>query len=103
MTEKEAIEVIRDKACNDRCEEIHCNDACMYGKDKCAFDMAIQALEKQMPKKPYIQQVEIDYYEHDCMECPSCDSFLGYASECKEEHYQENYCPNCGQRLDWGE
>jgi hypothetical protein len=57
--------------------------------------------EKAEPKKPYIQQVEIDFYEHDCMECPSCDSFLGYASDCKDEHYQDNYCPHCGQRLDW--
>lgn len=57
--------------------------------------------EKAEPKKPYIQQAEIDFYEHDCMECPSCDSFLGYASDCKDEHYQDNYCPHCGQRLNW--
>ena len=65
------------------------------------LELAIKALEKQIPKKPYIQQVEIDYYEHDCMECPSCDCFLGYAYECKEEHYQCNYCPHCGQKLNW--
>ena len=46
MSENEAIKVIRAKACNDRCTEIHCNDSCMYGKDKCAFDMAIKALEE---------------------------------------------------------
>lgn len=66
-------------------------------------DMAIAALEKQIPKKPYIQQIEVDYYEHDCYECPNCDSFLGYVSECKEEHYQNNYCPECGQKIDWSE
>ena len=67
------------------------------------MDMAINALEKQIPKKPYIQQVEIEDHDRDCMECPSCDSFLGYATDCKEEHYQDNYCPNCGQKLDWSE
>lgn len=67
------------------------------------LDMAIEALEKQIPKKPYIQQIEVDYYEHDCYECPNCDSFLGYVSECKEEHYQNNYCPECGQKIDWSE
>ena len=64
-------------------------------------EIVVDALEKQIAKKPYIQQVEIDCYEHDCMECPSCDSFLGYATDCKEEHYQDNYCPHCGQALDW--
>lgn len=66
-------------------------------------EMAIAALEKQIPKKPYIQQIEVDYYEHDCYECPNCDSFLGYVLECKEEHYQNNYCPECGQKIDWSE
>ena len=77
------------------------NDNNSLEDKKNAIDMAIAALEKQIPKKPYIQQVEIDCYEHDCMECPSCDSFLGYATDCKEEHYQDNYCPHCGQRIDW--
>lgn len=68
--------------------------------------VACECMEKQISKKPYINQAVIDFIDfqsvEDCMECPSCDSFLGYASECKEEHYQFNYCPNCGQKLDWG-
>ncbi len=63
-----------------------------------SLEMAIEALEKQIPKKPYIQQIEV----YDCYECPNCDSFLGYVSECKEEYYQNNYCPECGQSIDWG-
>lgn len=74
---------------------------CLREREACA--VAIAALEKQIPKKPYIQQIEVDYYEHDCYECPNCDSFLGYISECKEEHYQYNYCPECGQHIDWSE
>ena len=69
--------------------------------------LSIATLEKQIPKKPYKQQVMIDFVdyqaEEDCYECPNCDSFLGYVDECKEESYQDNYCPNCGQKLDWNE
>lgn len=57
--------------------------------------------EKNEPKKPYIQQIVKDFREHDCYECPNCDCFVGYVSECQEEHYQDIYCPNCGQKLDW--
>ena len=66
---------------------------------KADYDDLIKSYEKQIPKKPYIQQNDRN---NDCMECPSCDSFLGYATECKEEYYQCNYCPNCGQRIDFG-
>lgn len=57
--------------------------------------------EKSVAKKPYIQQIVKDFREHDCYECPNCDCFVGYVSECQEEHYQYIYCPNCGQKLDW--
>ena len=57
--------------------------------------------EKSVAKKPYIQQIVKDFREHDCYECPNCDCFVGYVSECQEEHYQDIYCPNCGQKLDW--
>lgn len=39
--------------------------------------------------------------QEDCYECPNCGSFLGYVSDCKDEHYQDNYCRCCGQALDW--
>ena len=68
-----------------------------------AIELAIAALEKQIAKNPYIQQVEKSCLDYDCVECPNCHSFLGYANECKEEYYQCNYCSNCGQLLDWKE
>ena len=55
MTENEAIKQIKIKACNDRCTEIRCDDSCMYGNDKCAFGMAIKALEKQEKLKQWIE------------------------------------------------
>lgn len=64
------------------------------------MNITIEALEKQIPKKPYIQQ---DERNNDCFECPNCDSFIGFAVDCKDEHYQIPFCPNCGQALDWSE
>ena len=79
---KEAIECLEDCIKNQPCE---CRNE---------MRLAIEALEKQIPKKPIPQ-------DEDCLECPNCDSFIGYASECKDEHYRVEYCPNCGQALKW--
>jgi hypothetical protein len=61
------------------------------------------SVKKVKPKKPDLQQIEVDCYEHDCYMCPECGSFIGYAIECKEENYQKPYCENCGQKLDWSD
>ena len=62
----------------------------------------LKAMKKTLTaKKPDLQQIEVDCYEHDCYECPECGSFIGYANECKEENYQVSYCENCGQKLNW--
>lgn len=55
-----------------------------HGKN---FDIAIQALEKQIGKKPEI----INYGTNICAEC-QCDLL-----RC------ESYCPECGQKIDWGD
>lgn len=61
-----------------------------------ALDVAIQALEKQMPQLP---TYEGDGYSdgtlvYDTWICPCCDKRyeVGY------DDY--DYCPNCGQKLD---
>ena len=53
-----------------------------------ARDMAIQAIEKQIPKKPKTDDRYVMYI------CPCCNDFI------KVSH---NYCPNCGQELDWSD
>ena len=45
-------------------------------------DIAIKALEKQIPKKPV--------YQEEREKCPSCGSL-----------YIENYCAKCGQKIKW--
>lgn len=83
MTEQEAIEYIENHG---------------YISDD-VKDMAIKALEKQIPKKP---DFEGDGYSngqlvYDTWICPYCEK--------KYEVEYEEYicCPNCGQRIDWGE
>lgn len=64
-----------------------------------------ESREKQVPKKPYIETEKAKGLreDYDCYECPNCDSFLGHVSDCKDEHYRYNYCPNCGQAIDWSD
>ena len=62
-----------------------------------ASRMAINALEKQIPKKP---NIEGDGYAdgqlvYDTWICPCCGQH--YEVDC--DRY--DYCPNCGQILDW--
>jgi hypothetical protein len=61
-----------------------------------AKKMAIKALEKQIVKKPTID--EFDYGEG--YVCPNCESFLHYVDD-DDEHIRTNYCCNCGNKLDW--
>ena len=65
-----------------------------------ALDTAVEALEKQLPKRVDFEE---DVAENMCVECPSCGSFLGYRVDCLDENYQFDNCKHCGQRLDWSE
>lgn len=65
MTKNEAIKIIKEKVCNNRCIPQLCDDGCMYGTEKCAFSMAIQALE-QNTKRSDASDIkrEIEKHEH---------------------------------------
>ncbi len=54
---------------------------------------AIEALEKQLPKKVDIMDYPLDDIN---FRCPVCKS--EYICEKEHEHF---YCPTCGQKLDW--
>ena len=53
-----------------------------------AFESAISALEKQIPKKP-----DLDGGVY----CPCC------LHEFKANYNTTSYCPNCGQAIDWSD
>lgn len=79
MTNQEAIDLIH--CC------LHINNE----KILTARDMAIQALEKQIPKK--ITEIHCDEYY-----CPNC----GSENNCDQYVVSDKYCPKCGQALYFG-
>lgn len=109
MTEQEAIDVLTDD------KLVLGTERCMddsYGKLQPAMDLAIEALGKQIPKKPIV--VECIHPEwnacdrdgvdcenlsdcryRDCL-CPNCEESLRYV-----HLTNPRYCPVCGQKLDW--
>ncbi len=62
-----------------------------------AFETAIEALEKQIPKKPISEEC---YYI-----CPCCRGDLGVSDDdiFIYELSMPKYCSNCGCVLDWTE
>ena len=109
MTENEAIEAIQfDLKIGG---EIHSQVLCN------AVDVAIQALEKQIAKKPILkhdvsvmhinrgnQPHEWKRLESDNWHCPECDSFVGervYVLSKIHDQRKKKYCDNCGQKLNW--
>ena len=62
-----------------------------------AFETALNALEKQMPKKP----INEGYYYI----CPRCRDDLGVSDDdiFIYELSMPKYCSNCGCKLDWTE
>ena len=74
-----------------------------------AFEEAIKALEKQIPKKLILGDDEQDY-----VRCPECKSEIAAMDDCLLYHCPscgekdailqgDNYCFNCGQALDWSD
>ena len=93
MTESEAIELIEKDL------KLHSKD--LSSKYKNGLRMAIQALEKQIAKKP------------DCIEdkmwcCPVCNNnlllkWLEYPNKLMPKTAGLPHCMSCGQKIDWSE
>lgn len=102
MTPKEAIECLKnEKLCILITDKNECTREC----SKCdlvmetdtlltAYDMAIEAIEKQIPKKPINQSEE---YDRTYGNCPCCGEMV--------VDYPDDFrvCSNCGQAINWGE
>lgn len=71
------------------------------------IDFAIKALEKQIPKKPKIVEVDMEgmdmetgeeyTYKMDEAHCSACDSIIGNEYDC----FDDCHCSKCGQKIDW--
>ena len=88
MTEDKAIELLEyiRKTGNGEAPYVGC-------AQNIAIEMAINALEKQMPKK----LINTCQYVSGC--CPNCKKYISDWLE-----YNEFMCcPYCGQKLDWDE
>nr|DAV18924.1 MAG TPA: zinc-ribbon containing domain protein [Bacteriophage sp.] len=107
MTESEAIEKLKAyieceskrssiEGCNDGC--IDCELAYLQGTSKEHIEsvkIAIQALEKQMPKKPIKSEKQVVRYVNTYY-CPICNLGITGTNIAK-------WCYHCGQKLDWGD
>ena len=76
MTESEAIELL--------ISQLTFNEL-----NREAKQMAVNALEKQIPQKPIF-----DSYHRAGYRCPNCNNINPWGYK---------HCKHCGQKLDWGE
>lgn len=92
MTESEAIEAIQfDLKIGG---EIHSKVL------RDAVDVAIQALEKQIPKKPTYDgdgYAPDGTFVWDEWICPCC------GTRYEVDYDEHDFCPNCGQKIDWSD
>ena len=86
MTNSEAIKILESIDNADEMDEELCQ----------AYNMAIEALEKQIPKKPdyegdayYDGEIVIDTWI-----CPNCEK------DYEVDYDDYDYCPYCGQHID---
>ena len=78
MTYEEAIKVLENS------KKFYVTEA------KEAFDLAIEALQKQVPMKP-VEVKELVIWKY---KCPVCGAYF--------KTFARNIC-ECGQRIDWSE
>ena len=83
MKSEDAKAIFLLEYCAEECAGYQKDDAC----ENCEINLAIKAIDKQIPKKP---EIEGEYYI-----CPVC----GVYQETSEGN--PPYCINCGKRLLW--
>lgn len=66
-----------------------------------ALDVAIQALEKQISKKPIMRQY-FENLEEGYLCCPTCGEILKDRIPADNKTFYF-HCMNCGQKFDWSD
>lgn len=97
---KKALDILRRMYKRTELERRGCSDpvfAEVHRNRMNALAWGILALNTHIEKPVLTAEEEEDgaiYYKK--ILCPTCDANLQY-------HTQPNYCPGCGQKLDWSE
>ena len=98
MTESEAIEKLKNMRLFMQITDK--NSEHKFAEDDYkANEIAIQALEKQIPKKATLEGDEYSdgHLVYDTWICPLCEKRY-------EVDYDDyDYCPYCGQKIDWSD
>lgn len=94
MKENEAIEKLKNMRLFMQIED-KSNDCKFTEDDYKANEMAIQALEKQIPKKPVKSEKQVVRYVNTYY-CPICNLGITGTNIAK-------WCYHCGQKLDWND
>ena len=78
------------------------NNDCKFTEDDYkANEMAIKALEKQIPKKPIMKQY-FENLEDEYLCCPTCGEILTDRIPADNKTFYF-HCMNCGQKFDWSD
>lgn len=96
---RELKSILQKQVREEDCDGKGTQDAFELGFD---FDRAIEALEKQLPKKAKENGIRggwLGKQKH--YTCPNCGNCL--LTEMMNERQNTSYCWDCGQRLDWSE
>ena len=93
-------EDIKKKDLCDNCE--YCYSQGNFGQQKEAFQMAINALKKQIAKKPIFQFNLSDTVSR--FEC-KCGNIIKVRHDIgiMDNSDAPKFCDNCGQKLDWSD
>lgn len=72
-----------------------------YGDGNDNVKTVIEALEKQIPKKPKMEEDDFDYGV--AYVCQVCGTFIAYETDILSGYCKVNYCTECGNAILWGE
>ena len=92
MTVEEAIKYVVKEVC----EDCYGSDEPMGDCKTCGVKIAIECMEKQIPKKPIKDDTSYSGYK-----CPTCNSNIYQLRS--HNIYRTPHCIFCGQKIDWEE
>lgn len=93
---REAIYCMKSFVDETVCEECDYYETCDHTRVEENAKIAIEALEKQLPKK-------VENWNGQAS-CPGCKRLFGNMADIKMLRYWDfDCCNHCGQRLDWSE